>query len=119
VEPQTPAISIGHYKDCHHVASGLVSEVYRSSAVAIKVITETRNVEPHNSVREVKILSGLSHDSVITLQETFRDVEGQLVLCFPFMPLTLAKVIGIGAVPEDLTKNCFHNLFSALSYIHE
>lgn len=76
-------------------------------------------MEPHNPAREIKILSGLSHASVIILQETLRDGEGQLVLCFPFIPLTLAKVIGTGAVPEDLIKSCFHDLFSALSYIHE
>jgi cyclin-dependent kinase len=115
----TPGISIGHYQDCHHVATGLVAEVYRSNSVALKVITETRDVEPHNPAREVKILTEASHVAIIKLIEAFRDHEGRLVLVFPFMPLTLAKIIGSGAVPKSLTRACFHDLFSALSYLHK
>jgi cyclin-dependent kinase len=112
-------VSIGSYQDCHHVASGLVSEVYKSKDVALKVITETRNMEPHHPGREVKILNGLSFSSIIKLTETFKDQEGRLVMMFPFMPLTLAKVLGTGTVSEDLTRACFHDLFSALGYLHE
>ncbi|PVH82743.1 kinase-like protein [Cadophora sp. DSE1049] len=117
-EPTSPGIPIGKYQNCHHIASGLVAEVYHSKTIALKVITETHNVEPHNSAREVKILSSLSHPRIITLNETFKDEEGRLVLVFPFIPLTLAKVIGSGAVPEEVTKNCFRDLFSALVYLH-
>lgn len=117
--PDTPGISIGQYEGCHHLASGLVSEVYRSETHALKVITETRDVEPHNPAREVKILTEVSHAAIIKLNGTFRDGDGRLVLDFPFMPLTLAKVIGAGTVPESLTRNCFHDLFSALIYLHE
>jgi serine/threonine protein kinase len=117
--PDTPGVSIGHHRDCHHIAAGLVAEVYRSNAMALKVITETRDVRPHNTAREVKILTEASHSAIIKLTETFRDHEGRLVLVFPFMPLTLAKVIGSGAVPASLTLSCFHDLFSALSYLHQ
>jgi len=118
-DPVGPGIQIGSYENCHHVASGLVSEVYRSKFMALKVITETHNTEPHNSGREVRILQELSHPSIITLTKTFRDQESRLVMVFPFMPLTLAKVIGSGTVSEDLTRNTFHDLFSALAYLHE
>lgn len=87
--------------------------------MALKVITETHNVEPHNPGREVRILQQLSHPSIITLSETFRDQESRLVMTFPFMPLTMAKVIGAGNVPEELTRNTFQDLFSALAYLHE
>ena len=117
--PDTPGIPIGHYKDCHHEASGLVAEVYRSKTVALKVITETRDVEPHNPAREVKILTEASHPAIISIKETFRDQEGRLVIVFPFMPLTLAKIIGSGAVPVSTTRSWFHDLFSALSYLHK
>jgi len=117
--PTRPGISIGNYKNCHHISSGLVSEVYRSSAVALKAITETRNVEPHNPIREVKILSQISHPSIIKLVETFQDDEGRLVLVFPFMPITLAKIIENGSLPKDLLRSCFQNLFSALAYLHQ
>lgn len=117
--PNSPGILIGSYPDCHHIASGLVAEVYRSKAVALKLITETRDVEPHNPAREVKILTVASHTAIIEIIETFRDQEGRLVLVFPFMPLTLAKIIGSRAVPEALTRSCFYDLFSALTYLHE
>ena len=117
--PDTPSVSISTYHDCHHVASGLVSEVYRSKAFALKVITETRNMEPHHPHREVKVLKELSHASIIELKETIKDQEGRLVMVFPFMPLTLAKVLGTGSVSIDLTRSSFHDLFSALAYIHE
>ena len=76
-------------------------------------------MEPHHPGREVKILSMLSHASIIKLNETFKDQERRLVMIFPFMPLTLAKVLGTGDVSKDLTRICFHDLFSALAYIHE
>ncbi|OWP03605.1 hypothetical protein B2J93_7623 [Marssonina coronariae] len=120
-EPQSknPGITIGIYADCQHIATGLVAEVYRCKTVALKVITETRNIEPHRPSQEVKILNELSHPSVIKLNETFKDSEGRLVLVFPFFPLTLAKVIGSGSVPEAVTKSCFRDLLSALSYLHK
>ncbi|KUJ16981.1 serine/threonine-protein kinase csk1 [Mollisia scopiformis] len=118
-EPTTPGISIGPYPHCHPIAVGLVSEVYRNKTLALKVITETRNVEPHNSDVEIKILKSLSHPSIIKLNSTFRDQERRLVLVFPYMPLNLAKIIANGPVPPAVTKTCFHDLFSALVYLHE
>jgi cyclin-dependent kinase len=97
----------------------MVSEVYRSKFVALKIITETVNVKPHNPAREVRILQELSHPSIITLSESFRDRESRLVLVFPFMPLTLAKVIGSGSVSEEQTRSIFRDLFSALTHLHE
>ena len=119
-EPKSPGLTIGTFQNCHHIATGLISEVYRSRAIALKVISETRNVEPHNPGREVKILTELSHPSIIKISDTFKDQEARLVMIFPFMSLTLAKVIGTGSpVPENLIQTCFHDLFSALSYLHE
>jgi cyclin-dependent kinase len=87
--------------------------------VALKVITETHNIEPHNPGREVKILQQVSHKNVIELTETFKDQDRRLVMAFPFMPLTLAKLIGSGSISLDVLKKCFHDLFSALSYLHD
>jgi cyclin-dependent kinase len=117
-DPNSPGITIGPFQSCHHVASGLASEVYKSNIVALKVITEIHNIEPHNPRREVKILQQLSHEAIVKLSDTFRDQEGRLVMVFPFMPLTLAKIIGSGSVSYDITKKCFRDLFSALAYLH-
>ncbi|KAF8852425.1 serine/threonine-protein kinase csk1 [Acephala macrosclerotiorum] len=118
-EPNTPGIAIGPYPHCHPIAVGLVSEVYRNKTLALKVITETHNVEPHNPDVEIKILRALDHPSIIKLNSTFRDQERRLVLVFPFMPLNLAKIIANGPVPAKLTKSCFRDLFSGLAYLHE
>jgi len=119
-EPASPGITIGSYQNCHHVASGLVSSVYRSKSTALKVITETRNVEPHDGIREVKILQKLSHPHIITLLNSFRDSSGHLVLEFPFQPLTLSDILSSSSgISSNLTKSCFRELFLALSYLHE
>ena len=113
-----PGITIGSYHGCHHIASGFVSQVYRCEAIALKVITETCNVEPHNPRREVNILKNYSHNSIIKLVETFLDCQSRLVLVFPYMPLTLAKVINSGSLAISLVKSCFRCLFSALAFLH-
>ncbi|RDW91943.1 hypothetical protein BP5796_01337 [Coleophoma crateriformis] len=117
--PGTPGMSIGNYLDCHHVASGMVSEVYRSGSRALKVITETVNVEPHNPGREAKILRELSHSSIIKLIETSKDHGGRLILVYPFMPLTLARIILTGSLSPKTLRSCFRDLFSGLAYLHE
>jgi cyclin-dependent kinase len=106
------------YKDCKHVATGLISEVYTMDAVALKVVTETRKVEPHNPAREVRILQQLSHPSIIKLTETFRH-EGGLVIVFPYMPLTLAELIAANELKPNEIRSYFEDLFSALEYLHE
>jgi cyclin-dependent kinase len=111
-------IKIGNYTGCQHLASGLVSEVYRSGTVALKVIVETRDVQPHNPTREVQILKEISHKHIIELVSTFKDIEGRLVLVFPYMPLTLGKVINSGSVAYPVIRNCFRDLFAALEFLH-
>ncbi|KAL3427521.1 hypothetical protein PVAG01_01030 [Phlyctema vagabunda] len=118
-EPESPGIGIGKYQSCHHIASGMVSEVYRSKTWALKVITETRDVEPHNPLREAKILRSLSHENVIKINESTKDDEGRLILVFLFMPLTLARLLSTGEIADQTTRSCFRDLFSALEYIHE
>lgn len=95
-----------------------MSEVYKSHAVAIKIITETRDMEPHNPAREIKILKKLVHPSIIQLIETSKDKEGRLILVFPYMPLTLANVIDSNSLTLENTASYFKDLFSALGYLH-
>jgi cyclin-dependent kinase len=112
-------ITIGSYKDCQHVASGMVSEVYKTDVLALKVITETRDVEPHNPAREVKILKLLSHPNVIQLMDTSKDSEGRLILVFPYLPLTLANVLeNQKRLESSSILSIFTSLFSALLYLH-
>lgn len=87
--------------------------------MALKVIVETRGFEPHDSVREVKILKLLSHKNIINLIETFHDQGKRLVLVFPYKPLTLAKVIASGSISLNFMRTCFHDILSALLYLHK
>lgn len=114
---QSPGISIGSYKNCHYVASGVTAEVYRAEARALKVITETRNIEPHDPFREAKILETLQRPC-IPLLDTFRDQEQRFVLVFPYMPLTLEILLARGPLLETQIQKHFVHLFRALDDLH-
>ncbi|KAI2471011.1 kinase-like protein [Annulohypoxylon bovei var. microspora] len=116
--PESPGITIGSYPNCHYVASGVTAEVYRSKTVALKVIVEIRNMEPHNPFREAKILK-LLNKPCIPLLETFRDQEQRFTLAFPFMPLSLETLIEQGPMSRSRIQKHFKNLFGALDYIHQ
>ncbi|KAK7956521.1 kinase-like protein [Apiospora aurea] len=119
-DASSPGITIGPYHDCHHVAGGVTAEVYRAQARALKVITETRDIAPHDPFREAKILATLSQTShVVPLLETFRDQEQRFVLVFPYMPLTLESLLARrDPVTRAQTRRIFGGLFSALKHLH-
>ncbi|ROT43028.1 serine/threonine-protein kinase csk1 [Sodiomyces alkalinus F11] len=110
-------VAIGPYSSCLPVSSGVTSEVFRCKNRALKVIVETRNIEPHNPHREAKILASLRRPC-IPLLETFRDQHQRFVLTFPFMPLTLADLLSKGAVPLPRLRAIFRDVFTALRDIH-
>ncbi|KAK4034743.1 kinase-like domain-containing protein [Parachaetomium inaequale] len=123
----SPGITIGDYQNCHYVASGVTAEVYRAQARALKVIVETHNIEPHNPHREAKILASLrasNAPNIIPLLETFRDPHTQnLVLVFPYAPLTLADLLTShhppsSPLPTTLIRPIFTALFHALHHLH-
>lgn len=112
-----PGVRIGPYRACRYVASGVTAEVYRCQDRALKVITETHAMEPHNAHREARILS-LLKKPCIPLLETFRDHQQRFVLAFPYMPLTLATLLDRGPLTNTQVRSIFTDLFSALAHIH-
>ncbi|KAK3324017.1 kinase-like domain-containing protein [Cercophora scortea] len=114
---QSPGVQIGPYQNCHYLASGVTAAVYRSKDRALKVIVETRDLEPHNPAREAKIL-WLLKKPCIPLLETFRDQEQRFVLVFPYMPLTLAALLEQGPLSNAQIRHIFNDLFQALDHIH-
>ncbi|KAI1265040.1 kinase-like domain-containing protein [Xylariaceae sp. FL1019] len=113
----SPAVRIGQYEDCRYIASGVTAEVYRSKTIALKVIVQTRDLEPHNPSREAKILQSLK-TPCIPLLETFRDQEQRFVLVFPYMPLSLDALISQDSVSHSRITNHFKDLFTALEFLH-
>ncbi|KAH7353822.1 kinase-like domain-containing protein [Plectosphaerella cucumerina] len=115
---QRPKVTIGAYQDCQLIAGGVTSEVYKSGNKALKVIVETRNIEPHHPQREAKILATLKRPC-IPLLETFRDQEQRFVLVFPLMPMTLGDLLEKGSLPLPRVQRIFRDVFEALRDLHE
>ncbi|KAI3316612.1 serine/threonine-protein kinase csk1 [Xylariaceae sp. AK1471] len=113
----SPVVTIGSYRDCQYIAEGVTAEVYRSKTTALKVIVQTRNIEPHDPFREAKILR-LLKKPCIPLLETFRDQDQRFVLAFPYMPLSLESLVVRGPIPRDRIIKHFKDLFTALEYLH-
>ncbi|KAH8592874.1 kinase-like domain-containing protein [Bisporella sp. PMI_857] len=113
----TPGITIGPYTECHHIAEGLVSQVYRSKTVALKLIT-AHDAPPHNAHLEIAILKKLSHSRIISLTTSFRSTSSDLVLVFPYQSLTFADLIDSGVLSLSTTKTLYRDIFQALKYLH-
>ncbi|RKF79132.1 Serine/threonine-protein kinase csk1 [Golovinomyces cichoracearum] len=118
-EPKSPGILIGKYDNCHLLSSGFCSDVYRCGVLALKVTTRTHNIEPHNPKLEIKILTTLSHPSIIRLVTSFNDSNGFPVLVFPYQPLTLGGVLSTKTLTTRLVASIFYDIFSGLTYLHE
>ncbi|KAL0472022.1 cell division protein kinase [Neurospora intermedia] len=112
-----PGVTIGDYQNCHYITSGVTADVYRAGDRALKVIVETRNIEPHNPTREAKLL-GLLSKPCIPLLDTFRDFEQRLVLVFPYMPLTLESLRERAPLTDSQIRIIFKDVFTALASLH-
>ncbi|KUI68854.1 hypothetical protein VM1G_03701 [Cytospora mali] len=108
---------IGPYQNCQYIASGVTAEVFRCKDLALKVIIETHNIEPHDPFREAKILEQLK-EPCIPLLDTFRDHEQRFTLVFPYMPLTLSDLLERGSISDAQVRRIFGDLFQALAHVH-
>ncbi|KAG6005194.1 hypothetical protein E4U43_000620 [Claviceps pusilla] len=120
-------ITIGSYPNCEPVGEGVTSTVYRSGSYALKVITASCNLEPHNPQREASILSELHAlqpppDHIVRLVTAFRDQDSRRVLVFPYHILTLEAVLSRSpSVPlarSDIG-HIFKDILHALAFIHK
>ena len=110
-------VTIGDYPNCHYITSGVTADVYRAGDKALKVIVETRNIEPHNPTREAKLL-GLLSKPCIPLLDSFRDHEQRLVMVFPYMPLTLESLREQVPLTDNHIRIIFKDVFTALASLH-
>lgn len=108
---------IGPYENCQYIASGVTAEVYRHNDRALKVITETRTIDPHNPLREASILAQLKQPC-IPLLDTFYDHEQRFTLVFPYMPLTLSALLAQSPLCAVQIRSIFTDILHALVDIH-
>ena len=84
--------------------------------MALKV-TE-RADPPHDSRREVQLLTAAAHRHVLPLLGTLIDRESRFVLVFPFFRYDLAHVLRHQVLTERQSRSVLSDLMSALSHIH-
>ena len=107
----------------HHY-SGLFSAIYLcpsdlnpAQLLAIKATSPSSETPPHDSKREARILSSLSHANVIKLLDNSRlPNSNTLLLVYPFQLLTLENLLD--ATKTKVQQGILYDIFSALAYIH-
>lgn len=120
---------IGPYAHATFHADGAFSTVYKAYSdvnpaqfLALKVTSPSKSNEPHNPLREARILQRAVHPSVISLFSASPDQSGHFILAFPFLPLDLETWIREkNSRPEVLSpfaSRILYDLFSALAHIH-
>lgn len=126
--PSTSITKIGRFEDCHLIAEGLASKVYRlikpNARYALKV-TEPHPPAPHNPHREAKIMYSLMtdkakrHENINVISDTFYDQHGNFVIVMPYFPITLADILQQRLMNKSEVLNIFEQLFSALAHLHK
>ncbi|KAI9783937.1 MAG: hypothetical protein M1839_002882 [Geoglossum umbratile] len=129
-EPFSDGVALGEYAHAVHHSDGIFSTVYKARPasketnagpkyVALKVTTPAVMSQPHDSIREARILTEAASPHVISLLETFRLPGGRFVMAFPFMPLSLEQLL-VGKRPTTpQLKSHLTGLFRALEYLHD
>lgn len=120
--PSSPGITVGEYENCHLIAEGLCSKIYKhqtpGQTYALKV-TEVHPPAPHNPRREARILfdPATLHNNVVHISDSF-DHHGEFVIVMPYEPLTLEHLISKGSLSMTSVLSIFTDLFSALEHLH-
>jgi len=74
---------------------------------------------PHSSLREARLLRLATHENVVPLFSTFPQPGGQFILEFPFMPLTLEKLLDDNhIISSSQLSSLLRGLFSGIAHVH-
>ncbi|KAL9124834.1 MAG: hypothetical protein Q9217_005886 [Psora testacea] len=118
-----PTTTVGPYTNCTRHYTGLFSTIYRCPStssppnlLAIKVTFPASEQPPHDSKREARILSTISHPNIVSLLST-RTLKprNDFLLIFPFMPLTLANCL---QTSSPIPKSVLRGFLGAVKYLH-
>lgn len=116
--------SSGKYKIIKLLSNGPFAKVYHArdtrsgKSVAIKVID---NVQQTQNLVEIQAMTRLSHPHVTHLVEVFAAAavsRAYIVTEFAECGDLFDKIAGRGRLSEDLSRNFFHQLISAISHCH-
>ncbi|KAK0465974.1 kinase-like protein [Desarmillaria tabescens] len=124
----------GDSSDSHGevIAVGIAATVYLAheddQRVAIKSSTTNRRFakEPHDIIKECRILSQLSYANIIPVLWSRDDPhEHTLEICMPFIPYSLEILLSIPSFTPDMgsqfytiTRSIIFQTLSALAYLH-
>lgn len=117
-------VDVGPYVNAHHHADGIFSDVFKAKdpksgrIVALKVTTPHQMEAPHDTEREVRILTVAKGPNVIELLESFSQAGGRLVLAFPFMPCNLESLLSRDELPIGSRQLVLRDLFTGLAHLH-
>lgn len=116
--------SIGRYTHAEHIDEGITAEIFRAldpttnKLVALKVTHPSSTTPPHDCIREARLLSKAKGPHIIPLLETFRHLNGEFVLVFPYKPYDLNVLLHQTRLDSLARKSILRDLFSALAHLH-
>lgn len=125
MNPEGP--TLGSYEQATFHQDGQTSTVFKARAsdpnaperiVALKVTRPSLLTDPHNSIREARILEVCKHKGVVPLLETFTESGGRFVLVFPFLRQDLENLLRTETLTRAQSSIIFNALFEALNHIH-
>ena len=125
LNPEGPAL--GDYEHATFHQDGQTSTVFKARAknssateriVALKVTHPASLTDPHNSIREARMLEVYKHDGVVPLLETFTESGGRFILVFPFLRQDLENLLRTDNLTRKQSRLIFTGLFEALAHIH-
>ncbi|KAG8528207.1 uncharacterized protein KY384_007124 [Bacidia gigantensis] len=121
-----PSRALGPYNACYHHYSGLFSTIYTTTCptsptglLTIKAVSPGSESPPHDSQREARILTSLSHPNILHLTSTHTITSSPstlFLLTYPFQPFTLSDLLD--STTHKIPNSILNDLFSALAHIH-
>ena len=126
LNPEGPTLGI--YENATFHQDGQTSTVFKArfqnlsaaeKIVALKVTHPSSLSDPHNSIREARILEVCKHDGVVPLLDTFTESGGRFILVFPFLRQDLENLLRTDSLTTKQSALVFAALFEALTFIHD
>ena len=126
----SPAVDVEkRYEIMTMVGEGTFGQVSRSivvstaGVVAVKRIKEWSDGLSPSALREISLLKELSHDNIVSLEDSLMDASHTLYLVFPYAEYDLGGILNhFGkrriSTPEPFVKSLMWGLLNGVAYLH-